>query len=152
MKPDPFRITADLTDIMMILHKRIFNPSIIAKRSKISQAQLGIMFTLLRIENPSVSQLAKLLRISKPNMTPLLDSLIELGYIKRDRDKKDRRILRISLTKEGKAFYEKMKEYNSEAIENGMKSLTPEEAEEMARCSGILLSLLKKIPSGSVEK
>lgn len=152
MKPDAFRITADLTDIMMILHKRIFNPSIIAKRSKISQAQLGIMFTLLRIENPSVSQLAKLLRISKPNMTPLLDSLIELGYIKRDRDEKDRRILRISLTKEGKAFYEKMKEYNSEAIENGMKSLTPEEAEEMARCSGILLSLLKKIPSGSVEK
>ena len=152
MKPDPFRITADLTDIMMILHKRIFNPSIIAKRSKISPAQLGIMFTLLRIENPSVSQLAKLLRISKPNMTPLLDSLIELGYIKRDRDEKDRRILRISLTKEGKAFYEKMKEYNSEAIENGMKSLTPEEAEEMARCSGILLSLLKKIPSGSVEK
>lgn len=152
MKPDAFRITADLTDIMMILHKRIFNPSIIAKRSKISPAQLGIMFTLLRIENPSVSQLAKLLRISKPNMTPLLDSLIELGYIKRDRDEKDRRILRISLTKEGKAFYEKMKEYNSEAIENGMKSLTPEEAEEMARCSGILLSLLKKIPSGSVEK
>lgn len=152
MKPDSFRITADLTDIMMILHKRIFNPSIIAKRSKISPAQLGIMFTLLRIENPSVSQLAKLLRISKPNMTPLLDSLIELGYIKRDRDEKDRRILRISLTKEGKAFYEKMKEYNSEAIENGMKSLTPEEAEEMARCSGILLSLLKKIPSGSVEK
>ncbi|MFB0918246.1 MAG: MarR family transcriptional regulator [Clostridiaceae bacterium] len=152
MKPDSFRITNDLTDIMMILHKRIFNPSILARRSKISPAQLGIMFTLLRIDNPSVSQLAHVLRISKPNMTPLLDSLIELGYIKRDRDEKDRRILRISLTKEGKSFYEKMKEYNSEAIEIGMESLTAEEAEEMARCSSTLLTLLKKIPPSTDEK
>ena len=104
------------------------------------------MFYLLKTSNPSVTEIAQKLHISKPNMTPLLDSLIELGYITRARDLKDRRILRVNLTEDGKKFYDQIREFNAQTLEKGLTALSAAEISEMALYAERLLELLKKTP------
>ncbi len=146
MKQQLSVIPTTLFDIMMILHKKIFNPAALARDTKISPAQFSIMFYLLKTSNPSVTEIAQKLHISKPNMTPLLDSLIELGYITRARDLKDRRILRVNLTEEGKKFYDQIREFNAQTLEKGLAALSEAEISEMALHAERLLELLKKTP------
>lgn len=144
-------MTSDLMEIMMSVHKNILNPSSLAKMAGISYAQLGIMFFLLKIENPSVTELAAHLRISKPNMTPLLDSLIEMGYITRERDPHDRRVLRISVTDEGKKFYGELRKYNCDMLKSATISLSDEELEKLSFYSSELLKLLKKAKERNIR-
>lgn len=54
--------------------------------------------------HPSISNLGKKINVSKSQMTSRVDQLVEDGLIERINDAKDRRIIRVQLTAEGKKF------------------------------------------------
>ena len=56
-----------------------------------------------------MTEIGEKLFISKPNVTTLIDKLIEKGLTERLSDKQDRRIIKIKVTKKGLAFVEKNK-------------------------------------------
>lgn len=72
----------------------------------------------MRRDNSSVTDAAKYLKISKPNMTPILDSLIQMGYITRQRDLKIAGSDRVNLTDSGREFYANMKKANLHIVED----------------------------------
>jgi MarR family transcriptional regulator, organic hydroperoxide resistance regulator len=76
--------------------------------------ELGITYpqyvTLIALNEESdqtVSQLGEKLFLESSTLTPLLKRLEAMGYVTRTRDTVDERQVRLALTKEGKAIFEK---------------------------------------------
>lgn len=139
------QVTSYLFDLMIILHKRVFNPLTLSKKIHLTPSQFSVLFYLRRRDNSSVTDVAKYFKISKPNMTPILDSLVKKGYLQRNRDENDRRIIRLSLTPSGKVFYEDLKAANTSFVENMFADYTEEELEKILVHSSELLNLIKRV-------
>lgn len=60
-----------------------------------------IIFTLLRIEKITMKDLAGSIKKDKSTVTVLVEKLVRLGYIKKERDAADNRITYLSLTQKG---------------------------------------------------
>lgn len=57
---------------------------------------------LYELRSATVSKISKQLNISRPNMTPLLDKLKQIGLAKWMTRKDDRRVIQIDITSESK--------------------------------------------------
>ena len=71
-------------------------------RGKITLPQLWVLEHLSRQDNRPMNEFARFLKISKPSATGLVDRLIAQGLVRRQGDRKDRRVVRISLTAKGR--------------------------------------------------
>ena len=81
---------------------------------------LGILITSGPLP---ISNVGRQLHISKPNMTPLIDKLVEDGWVKRSRSDKDRRIINIEITGEGKKFLFEARKVVEVNIKENLKNL-----------------------------
>ena len=66
--------------------------------------EMRAIFMLSNSAIMPTSEIGRRLGISKPNVTPLLDKLVEKGYVDRVPDARDRRIVNIVVTEKGKRF------------------------------------------------
>lgn len=71
---------------------------------EITSAQGRIMFALWQQDGISINELAKKTQLGKSTLTSMLDRLEKMGYVKRQRSKKDRRRILITRTKKDEAL------------------------------------------------
>ena len=89
---------------------RIFENVLLTEEKSLSQGyfsdlSIAEMHTLTAIgpyEAKTMSQTAQVLGITTGTLTVSIDRLVRKGYVDRRRDEKDKRIVRISLTRNGK--------------------------------------------------
>lgn len=81
---------------------------------------LGILISLGPLP---ISEIGRQLYISKPNMTPLIDKLVNDGMVKRSRSDKDRRIVNIEISQEGKKFLIKARKVVEKNIKENLSNL-----------------------------
>lgn len=112
-KDNLLKVSESLVDFLSIIQNNMMKmPDIpkaleIAKNSQneccsdlsIPPSHIRVIFYLIHYNSSPISQIADNLGISKPNMTPIIDNLINCGLVNRYNDPNDRRILRIELTK-----------------------------------------------------
>ena len=84
-------------------------------------------------KNPSMKDIADELGVSSPATTAVIDKLIENKDILRSEDKDDRRIIRISLTAQGKKAFDKNRSVFYDVINNKASVLSLKERDELAR-------------------
>ncbi len=89
---------------------------------------LGILVSLGPMP---ISEIGKQLHISKPNMTPLIDKLVEDGWVKRSRSDKDRRVINVEITEEGKKFLFEARKVVEENIKENLSDLNEEELQTL---------------------
>ena len=65
-----------------------------------------------------------LLEISKPNVTPLIDKLIVLGFVQREPDQSDRRVIKISITEAGRRYTDEMYDAMYENAQTAFSALS----------------------------
>ncbi len=70
-------------------------------RIQLTMPQLKVLLLLGAERNVPVSSIAQRMSVSPPNVTGILDRLEVRGYIQRQQDRRDRRVVRIVLTEEG---------------------------------------------------
>ena len=75
----------------------------------------------------AVSEIGKRLAISRPNMTPLLNKLIQEELIERHYSEKDRRVILISLTAEGKLLVNQYQQFILDKLKENFQTLSEEE-------------------------
>jgi DNA-binding MarR family transcriptional regulator len=97
-------LSGDLYNLMIIIHKKMFNQDEMIKNLPIPPSHVKVIFYLKCNGSSSISEIAKNLTISKSNMTPIIDKLISEGMVNRYDDPNDRRILRIELTDKAHKF------------------------------------------------
>ena len=72
---------------------------------------IAILHAAMEKDNPSMKDVADMLRIASPSATVIVDRLVENGELVRIEDKEDRRVVRIGITEAGKKI-----------LKNGMKN------------------------------
>jgi DNA-binding MarR family transcriptional regulator len=70
-------------------------------------SQFSILLNLSTEESTPMSELSKLSACVNSNITSIIGRMEERGLVKRMQDKKDRRVVRVELTEEGKKLYNK---------------------------------------------
>lgn len=91
------------------------------RSKKIARVHVHLM-RFLKIEGPcTMTDLGKMLYVSKPNITVLVNKLVELNMVKRIFDENDRRIIYIELTDIGLVSLEKNTEAMKAAFYKGMQ-------------------------------
>ena len=93
---------------------RIFERMLNKYNIEINSAQGRIMFVLWQQDNISINELAKKTQLKKSTLTSMLDRLEGMGYIKRERSEKDRRIILIQRTNKDKNLEKKYVEISQE--------------------------------------
>lgn len=111
-KDNLFKVADSLINFLWIIQNNVlrendltknFHSSINCSESCIADFSLPpsharVIFYLLEFNSSAISQIADNLGISKSNMTPIIDNLINYGLVNRYPDSRDRRVLRIELT------------------------------------------------------
>lgn len=70
-------------------------------------SQFSILWNLSMEESTPMSQLSRQSACVNSNITSIIGRMEERGLVKRVQDKKDRRVVRVELTGEGKELYKK---------------------------------------------
>ncbi len=81
---------------------------------EINSAQGRIMFALWQKDGVSINELAKKTQLKKSTLTSMLDRLERMGYIRRQRSKKDRRKILIRRTEKDRTMEKKYVEVSEE--------------------------------------
>jgi DNA-binding MarR family transcriptional regulator len=101
--------------------------------------QMHYMETISELGNPSITELATSLNLSKPTVKVAVDKLIERNYVLKVQSDDDRRSAHIHLTEKGKLINQ-MHDYAHKRIAEFIRSrLTSEEEESLARMLGKVL-------------
>ncbi|MFP3232926.1 MAG: MarR family transcriptional regulator [Sulfolobaceae archaeon] len=96
-------------EIVLKGHKKL------KKLLQIEAEKLGLTYTEVQVlyhltqGEKNVTSLAKLVDVNKSTMVEVLDKLDRLGYISRERDAEDRRVVRVKITESGEKILEQVR-------------------------------------------
>ena len=111
----------------------------------IPPSHVKVILYLERVKSSPISQIANKLNISKSNMTPIIDNLIELDLVKRYPDKNDRRILRVELTPKALDLFKLLENAAREIIKSKISSLSDNDLNALYDSLNTLSNILNKI-------
>lgn len=89
--------------------------------------QAGILFILKFKGGMSQKELANMLHLSAPSVTAAIRKLEANGAVKREQDKQDQRIMRLTITPKGEEYVEHVIEAATKTEELAMKNMSKEE-------------------------
>lgn len=96
--------------------------------------------------NPlTMSRLAEELGISKQQLTKLINPLEQRGLVRRTHDSANRRLVYISITREGESTVEALLEAEATRIAPDMDVYTPEEKQDFLSCVSTIRRLIGKL-------
>lgn len=109
------------------------------------QSHTQVLLLLHEHDVLTVSEIGKRLCISRPNMTPLLNKLIDDKLINRQSSENDRRVLIVSLTEKGMAFVNDYKQYILDKMRESMQNLEEDELTKLDESLQTLRLLISKL-------
>lgn len=95
-------------------------------------SQFGVLEALLHLGTLSQSEVARKLLLSTANITTVMQNLERAGYITRERDRDDQRVVRATITDSGRSLIESIMPVHVAALVADMSVLTPAEQETLA--------------------
>ena len=101
---DPAMIDAvaqNMFHVMPLIKKRLLHMDMVQKEHGTPLSHVQVLAMLQDAGTMSVSEISRRLGIAKPNITPLVDRLYEAGYVDRQHDENDRRVVNIVLQPAG---------------------------------------------------
>lgn len=128
-----------------ILYIKLFNRELLNLSGKKFMKTFFWLLLIDQYDNRSMSALAKTLNISKTQITPRIDQLVNDGLLKRVPDENDRRVLRIALTAEGKDLIKNSNIKVKEGMNQLFSPLTHDELEELGKSIEIIKKTVLKI-------
>ena len=128
-------IVEDISRMITIVHRSLLSEFV---SKGLSRNHVMVMKVLSKSGALPTSTIAKELLISKPQMTHLIDKLIEMGMVERQPNQDDRRVINIALTDKGKTVVEECETLIKNKGRARLAYLSDKELEELS-------SILKKL-------
>ncbi|MBI2939825.1 MAG: MarR family transcriptional regulator [Chloroflexi bacterium] len=105
----------------------------------LTMAQLKIMF-VLHCEGPSpISRLSAVLGVTMPSVTGTVDRLVRQGFVERQHDSDDRRVVIARLTEAGHALADRLHQGRRARLARALERLDPAEQEQVRAGLTVLL-------------
>ncbi|BCU70265.1 transcriptional regulator [Stygiolobus caldivivus] len=86
-----------------------------AEKLGLTYTEVQVLYYLTQGEK-NVTSLAKLVDVNKSTMVEVLDKLDRLGYVSRERDAEDRRVVKVRITESGESILEQVRARYKELI------------------------------------
>jgi DNA-binding MarR family transcriptional regulator len=100
-------------------------------KDDISNNEFIILKVLSENSSLKLSDVSKLLNVSKAHLTAVTDTLESSGLILRDRSTVDRRVMNLSITPKGLETLKRLEQIKSEYFINKFQSFTTEELDTL---------------------
>ncbi|NPV90604.1 MAG: MarR family transcriptional regulator [Firmicutes bacterium] len=94
-------VVDEFLTLLGFMRERFFRPATQMTRNWLSPGQFHALVILDKNGPMSMSELAGEMKVSKQQLTPLINKLIDSGLAARKTDESDRRIIRIEITDSG---------------------------------------------------
>lgn len=88
-----------LSDLIEEVLSKTFNSYDI---EDLTQQQLHYLQVIFRLHNPTITELSRELKLTKPTVTVLVDKLVSKGYVRRVPSDSDRRVTHLHIDEKGK--------------------------------------------------
>lgn len=137
--------------MMQNMQKFAPDRTIIGNRFGITRVQSMTLRFIIHNNKCKTSDIAEVLCVSKPDATRIVDTLVNKGFIERAKDEKDRRVIRLKITPEGKKIFENIKKeliFNFSGI---LKKMDKQDAEALLKGMKALCNVLKEIDTENDE-
>lgn len=131
-----------LTKFRQIIHK---SQTVSMEDKFATILQMHALKLLQESPNITVGELSEKLRMSSASVAQFCDRLVSSGWIKRQNDSKDRRVTRLSLTKDGEKELKEMKIKHFQKMSKNLSLLDNTDLKEMIR---IMTKLTSKVEEG----
>lgn len=113
--------------------------------SSLPNSHVRVILYLARCNSSSISEIAKNLNISKPNMTPIIDKLIDEDLVTRYPDHNDRRILRVDLTPKATNLFNDIRNSAKQIISDKISNLNNDDLNRLETSLTNLIDISQKL-------
>ncbi|MBV7272511.1 MarR family transcriptional regulator [Clostridium sp. PL3] len=107
--------------------------------------QLMVLGLLQEEGSSSISELCKNLTISRPQMTIVIDKLVDLDLVYRVHNESDRRTININVTEKGKKYCLEISEMVKENLKSKLMNLSQEDLSILLRSIDVAKNIFKKL-------
>lgn len=92
-----------------------------------------IIYALFHREKMTMAEIAEKIVRDKSTVTALVDKLVRLGYIKKEKDDEDNRVVFVSLTTQGHALKPVFEAISQRVLDDLYRGITAHEKDELLR-------------------
>ena len=134
----------NIATLAVLLKRQVFR-LISENQLEITPDQWVIMYYLWVENELSIGELSKKSKKDFANVTRIVDKLVKLGYVEKQKDEIDNRITKVFILTKADNIKSKVENCWRESTEIALKGISNEEQQ-------VLLGLLKRIEDNVVEK
>ena len=138
-------IAENIFQVIPLLKKRLSHISAFQSEHGLPLSHFQVLSLLEERGSMSVSEISEYFDIAKPNITPLVDRLVNAGLVDRVRSTTDRRVVYIVILDEGRERLKTIRSLLGENVATWKKSLTDEEFARLAGALNDVVHLLEKV-------
>jgi len=134
---------AIVNELLVEIFNRILaieGESLKQKGIKLSMSEIHVLEAVTKVEEPTMTNIAKRLGITVGSLTVSVNTLYQKGFLSRERDQEDRRKVVIGLLQKSEEVLEVHNEFHNDMINSVFRDLKVGEDE-------LLISSLKKLSS-----
>ena len=124
------RMISALRLVMRVTGRKLMRVDFAGISFSTSPAHMGVL-GILGEGDTTASALAKMLMVTKPQITHLVDQLVAAGCVERQPDSSDRRVSILTLTERGRGLLEEMGSKMRENVRQALAGLSPEELTQL---------------------
>lgn len=139
------RIAQGIFQAHPLLKKKLSSLSAIQPDRGIPLSHVQVLSMLEEVGSMSVSEISKRFGIAKPNITPLVDRLVNAGLVDRVRSETDRRVVNIVILDEGREQLRQIQNSLNEYVASWNSTLSDEEFVRLDRALNDVVEILGKI-------
>ena len=140
-------IVQNFISIIPLFKKKLLHDNCKFDKGNLNHSHFQILAVLKKEGQQLISEVAKKLFISTPNMTKLLNKLIDEGMIERIPGEKDRRIININLTEKGSTYLKSSFLEIQSSLKDKISSLPDEKLDKLNDSLITLKEVLNEISS-----
>ncbi len=117
----------------------------VGNRFGITGVQLMTLHFVKHNDNCKTSDIAYFLSVSPPDATRLVETLVKKGFVERNNDENDRRIIRLRITGDGKKVFENIKKELFLSFSKILEKINEQDAKALLRGMKALSNVLKEL-------
>ena len=138
-------VAQNMFHILPLIKKRLLHMDLVQREHGTPLSHVQVLALLHDVGTRSVSEISRRLGIAKPNITPLVDRLYESGYVDRQHDENDRRVVNIVLLPAGEEKLSAIRATISRQIFQQVDGLSVSEFRELNESLSSVVRILSSL-------
>ena len=138
-------VAQNMFHVLPLVKKRMLHMDLVQREHGTPLSHVQVLAMLQDMGTMSVSEISRRLGIAKPNITPLVDRLYEAGYVDRQHDENDRRVVNIVLLESGREKLAAIRATICSQIQAQAGSLSASEFRELSESLASVVRILSSL-------